>query len=216
MGSSAGEQSEPRPPSQSDIMARLSNLVATPPRMPAQQPESQPQRAAPVAERAADPRGRPNMFDALWPAEVRASRQSQPEAIARAPKVEMRPEPEPRAEPKFEPRAEARPEPRIEPRPEPKLDLKPEVKPSLAPRFEPPPMSRERTEPPVNVAPREPMAPPAAEPRPIAILKSGVIDGMAYTLYTDGSIEAELPQGMMRFSSIDELRAHLEQAERPQ
>jgi hypothetical protein len=48
------------------------------------------------------------------------------------------------------------------------------------------------------------------EPRPISILKSGVIDGMAYTLYTDGSIEAQLSQGTMRFGSIDELRDHLE------
>src|SRR5262249_41673378 len=31
--------------------------------------------------------------------------------------------------------------------------------------------------------------------RPVAVLKSGVVDGMAYTLYVDGSIEAELPQG---------------------
>ena len=51
---------------------------------------------------------------------------------------------------------------------------------------------------------------PMGEPQPVAILKSGVIDGMAYTLYADGSIEAELPQGTVRFASIDELRAHLE------
>jgi hypothetical protein len=49
-----------------------------------------------------------------------------------------------------------------------------------------------------------------SQPRPVAILKSGVIDGMAYTLYTDGSIEAQLPKGMMRFASIDELRQYLE------
>jgi len=48
------------------------------------------------------------------------------------------------------------------------------------------------------------------EPKPVSILKSGVIDGMAYTLYTDGSIEAQLPKGMMRFASIDELRNYLE------
>ena len=41
------------------------------------------------------------------------------------------------------------------------------------------------------------------------ILKSGVINGMAYTLYTDGSIEAELPQGTLRFGSLDELRDYL-------
>jgi hypothetical protein len=42
-----------------------------------------------------------------------------------------------------------------------------------------------------------------------AILKSGMVDGMAYTLYVDGSIEAELPQGTLHFASINELRDHL-------
>jgi hypothetical protein len=46
---------------------------------------------------------------------------------------------------------------------------------------------------------------------PISILKSGVVDGMAYTLYSDGSIEAQLPQGRLRFGSITELRNHIEQ-----
>jgi hypothetical protein len=50
----------------------------------------------------------------------------------------------------------------------------------------------------------------AIDPRPVSILKSGVIDGMAYTLYTDGSIEAQLAEGAMRFNSIDALREHLE------
>jgi len=55
----------------------------------------------------------------------------------------------------------------------------------------------------------------AEEPReeemtPVAVLKSGVVDGMGYTLYVDGSIEAELPDGTLRFASINELRAHLE------
>jgi hypothetical protein len=62
------------------------------------------------------------------------------------------------------------------------------------------------------------MAPDRA-PRParneagpeVTVLKSGVVDGMAYSLYSDGSIEAQLPEGMMRFASIDELRAHLDQ-----
>jgi hypothetical protein len=57
----------------------------------------------------------------------------------------------------------------------------------------------------------EPAMPPAdTEPHTVAILKSGVVDGMGYTLYVDGSIEAELPQGTLRFASINELRAHLE------
>jgi hypothetical protein len=42
-----------------------------------------------------------------------------------------------------------------------------------------------------------------------AVLRSGVVDGMGYTLYVDGSIEAELPQGTLRFASINELRSHL-------
>jgi hypothetical protein len=51
--------------------------------------------------------------------------------------------------------------------------------------------------------------PDAQRPRSVAVLKSGVVDGMAYTLYVDGSIEAELPQGTVRFASIHELRNHL-------
>jgi hypothetical protein len=50
----------------------------------------------------------------------------------------------------------------------------------------------------------------AGDVRPVSILKSGVVDGMAYTLYNDGSIEAELPEGTMRFTSLSGLRDHLE------
>jgi hypothetical protein len=53
-------------------------------------------------------------------------------------------------------------------------------------------------------------APDEGSPQ-VTILKSGVVDGMAYSLYSDGSIEAQMPEGMMRFASIDELRAHLDQ-----
>jgi hypothetical protein len=65
---------------------------------------------------------------------------------------------------------------------------------------------------------REPtIAPPAEAPaagrsEAATVLKSGVVDGMAYTLYTDGSIEAELAQGVVRFGSIEELRNHLEKS----
>jgi hypothetical protein len=48
------------------------------------------------------------------------------------------------------------------------------------------------------------------EQPPVTVLKSGVVDGMAYSLYSDGSIEAQMPEGMMRFASIDELRSHLD------
>jgi len=44
----------------------------------------------------------------------------------------------------------------------------------------------------------------------VSVLKSGVVEGMAYTLYSDGSIEAQLPQGTLRFGSITALRDHIE------
>lgn len=107
-------------------------------------------------------------------------------------------------------------------------DLKPEFRPSVPPARRPdldaaarPPMTSEPAR--ANVVsesrgapvhqPRtggrgEPRAAKSGEVR-IPILKSGVVDGMGYTLYVDGSIEAELPQGTLRFGSINELRSHL-------
>ena len=73
-----------------------------------------------------------------------------------------------------------------------------------------PPQRRPMRAPPVPGETRT--APPAAADQPaVTVLKSGVVDGMAYSLYSDGSIEAQMPEGMMRFASIDELRAHLDQ-----
>lgn len=45
----------------------------------------------------------------------------------------------------------------------------------------------------------------------VTVVKSGVVDAMEYKLYSDGSIEAQMPEGMVRFESIDALRAHLGQ-----
>lgn len=60
-------------------------------------------------------------------------------------------------------------------------------------------------------APRAAAAQPAPEKaEPVEVLKQGTVDGMSYTLYTDGSIDAEFPEGRIRFNSIDELRQHLE------
>lgn len=64
----------------------------------------------------------------------------------------------------------------------------------------------------VRPAPAAP-SPAAVEPAaavPVSALKSGVVEGMAYTLYSDGSIEAQLAQGKLRFSSITALRDHIE------
>jgi hypothetical protein len=67
--------------------------------------------------------------------------------------------------------------------------------------------SAQASQAPVEPAPAVSSQAPAA----VSILKSGVVEGMAYTLYSDGSIEAQLPGGTVRFSSITELRSHIEQ-----
>lgn len=91
----------------------------------------------------------------------------------------------------------------------PKPDRARPGEPPAAPRRPPPrsPSSFAEAAPPPPAS--EP--PPPAEPAPVTVLKSGIVDGMAYSLYSDGSIEAQMPEGMMRFASIDELRAHLDQ-----
>lgn len=87
-----------------------------------------------------------------------------------------------------------------------------------------PPVERTRPEPPRRAArapstfndaaadpiPERPAPPRLPEPEPVTVMKSGVVDGMAYSLYSDGSIEAQMPEGMMRFASIDDLREHLD------
>lgn len=85
-------------------------------------------------------------------------------------------------------------------------------KPERARPGEAPPLPRRtRTPPPAAEATVPPPAPREPAPSQVTVLKSGVVDGMAYSLYSDGSIEAQMPEGMMRFASIDELRAHLDQ-----
>ena len=74
----------------------------------------------------------------------------------------------------------------------------------------PPPLPTMHREEPVAEKPSEELPLPPVSERTPAVLKSGVIDGMAYTLYADGSIEADLPTGVVKFASVDALRAHLE------
>ena len=62
-----------------------------------------------------------------------------------------------------------------------------------------------------SAAPERGTPPAPAEAQPaVTVLKSGVVDGMAYSLYSDGSIEAQMPEGLMRFASLDELTAHID------
>ena len=69
----------------------------------------------------------------------------------------------------------------------------------------PPKRSSERPKRPKHVLPRQRMprsfSRQQLNPSPVSVLKSGVVEGMAYTLYTDGSIEAKLPEGTVRFAS---------------
>ncbi len=84
-----------------------------------------------------------------------------------------------------------------------------------------PQTDRARGEPDFAAAPRNGRAPRNGSARhqpprrneaaSVTVVKSGVVDAMAYSLYSDGSIEAQMPEGMVRFESIDELRAHLDQ-----
>jgi hypothetical protein len=74
------------------------------------------------------------------------------------------------------------------------------------------PEEAQRPAPPERPALPERSPPPRSEEMTeVSVLKSGVVDGMSYSLYSDGSIEAQMPEGMMRFASIDELRDHLDQ-----
>jgi len=62
-----------------------------------------------------------------------------------------------------------------------------------------------------SAAPDRSPPPVPGEGQPaVTVLKSGVVDGMAYSLYSDGSIEAQMPEGLMRFASLDELTAHID------
>ena len=79
-----------------------------------------------------------------------------------------------------------------------------------APAGEIPPQRRSSRMPPTPAEGSGGPARPDDQPE-VMVLKSGVVDGMAYSLYSDGSIEAQMPEGMMRFASIDELRLHLDQ-----
>lgn len=132
-------------------------------------------------------------FDTMWPAS--APRQAKPAM----PETKSEPKPETHLESRYDPKSEFRPVPKP---PEPKVEARPEPVPE-------PPTPEPAAPAPVSIEP-EAEKPPANEMRAVAILKSGVVDGMGYTLYVDGSIEAELAQGTLRFASINELRSHLE------
>jgi hypothetical protein len=187
-------------------------------RMRARMPPAPPPDPAPMREPEVPrqpPALPPNLFDTVWPSERRPApapeRPHEPQPPPSVRPGETRPLPPvqhvpmpgpapvpPMAAPRPEPpHPEARPQPpRIEQRPEPFRPEPPRHEPARHEPIRPEPVQTE---------------PIRSEPRPLSVLKSGVIDEMAYTLFTDGSIEAQLPDGTMRFASIEELRRHLDQ-----
>ena len=133
------------------------------------------------------------MFEAIWggEAEVAPPRSSTVESVRWPPAGAQRVEPEVMAPPRVS-------------EPEPPRISQPEPPPFTPP--EAPPVAPSRPAVSSRPLPPRPLVPPEPE---VGIFKSGVIDGMAYTLYTDGSIEAELAHGTVKFASIEELRAYL-------
>jgi hypothetical protein len=76
--------------------------------------------------------------------------------------------------------------------------------------------SAESKSPPLSPAQRSASAstkPVPVEPPPLPVVKSGVIQQIAYTLFTDGSIETQMPEGVRRFASIEEFLGHLEKSD---
>lgn len=90
---------------------------------------------------------------------------------------------------------------------------KPEPEPATPPPVDLAPLTRiPETAPPPALAPPPPVRPPlppAPNGAATTVYRSGVIDGMAYSLFMDGSIEAELPTGRVKFATIDELQQYL-------
>ncbi len=180
------EPAAPVPPWQEEMPGR----ERARPEVPAQQPVEAPVAAAPPA-----PKRRNLLF-------ASSSRKERERAQTRGTEPAA---PEEHAAPPVTPPPPAEPAPAAFedawPKPE-RRELAPQRRPARTPSTfaEPAP------------APERPAEPPRAEAPPaVTVLKSGVVDGMAYSLYSDGSIEAQMPEGMMRFASIDELRAHLDQ-----
>jgi hypothetical protein len=62
----------------------------------------------------------------------------------------------------------------------------------------------------VNSPPLAPAEASGTAIKPVRVLKSGMVNDVAYTLFSDGSIETQTPGGTLRFGSIDEFRKHLE------
>ncbi len=88
--------------------------------------------------------------------------------------------------------------------------VEPQPRPDLRPPLEPVPLPVARPDELDQATPTRPIP----EPPPIAdlpkIMRKYESQGVSYTLYEDGSIDADSSAGRFRFASLDELRAFLE------
>ncbi len=204
---------EPAPPRRRPLSFadRLRPAEPTPLAPPEVAPEPSPEPEVPVAERRGRILGRSGEPEATLPLPRPRSlldRMSLGRSAPERPPLERpvadRPAPD-RTAPE-------RPVPERAPLERPAAEAPPPVPPAPSPDF-------------TEYAEPEPAAAPAAgrpygapPPRPAPepmVLKSGIVGGMAYTLYSDGSIQAELPDGVVRFASLMELREHVSRANPP-
>jgi hypothetical protein len=159
---------------------------------------------APSPEAAAEAeQAKPRRSNLLFSSSVRKER-DRPTPAADAPTPDPRVPP-----PAVEPAAEANeaPPPNFE-------DAWPKAERARPPEAPLPPRRASRMPPPTpaeagTAATPERAAPPALGG--VTVVKSGVVNGMHYSFYSDGSIEAQLNEGTMRFGSFDELMAHIGQ-----
>jgi hypothetical protein len=165
--------------------------------------------------------------------EREAEREAEPfgETHDHLPASEARPEPafwsapdlaaQPAPEPDFAPEP---PETETEPEPEPEPELGPDLEYALAqelgrelgryPALAPAPVKLDPPEPEPETEPEQAPEPePEAEfePRP-PIIGSYEAHGTHYTMYADGSIDAETAHGVYRFASMEELKRFIEKS----
>jgi len=162
-------------------------------------------RAEPEPAASLEPAMSDASADGSEPEPLLEAKPSEPEDKVSEPAAEA-PEPDTRAAEPVQPAAELPPKSFFESVWPQEKSLSP--KPEAAPKPAEPPLPQRPLPTPLRREPEKRVE----KPRAVAVLKSGVVDGMGYTLYVDGSIEAELPEGTVRFASIHELRAHLEKS----
>jgi hypothetical protein len=218
------EPYDPRQDSPLAWMVRANRTETSPdPRMP-QAEASDAWLREPLAGRAEE-----------WVGQPSAEPERSWESIAAAPEPAPEPEREQALLPPHEPALspESFPEPALEDLDEPAAEIVPEPELEIAPAPEPEPRPAPEPEPepephpvpePATEIPHEPFAetvhegatePAAPEPAPDTPPKPEIVghydaQGAHYTLYADGSIEAETPHGVYRFASMAELKRFIE------